>query len=124
MEPTLAVLVGGLFAIAVYLLLSPNLVRFLLGLVVLSNATHLLIFTAGRLTADAPPLIPAGAEAPLGAIANPLPQALILTAIVISFALFAFALVAVYRVYGRLGTVDANAIRVAEPEGRNEEASP
>lgn len=120
MEPILALLVGVLFTIAVYLLLSPNLVRFLLGLVVLSNATHLLIFTAGRLTADAPPLIPADADAPLGVIANPLPQALILTAIVISFALFAFALVAVYRAYGRLGTVDANAIRVAEPMADDE----
>jgi len=115
MEPALAILVGFLFACAVYLLLSRSLIRILLAIVVLSNATHLSIFAAGRLTKDSPPLIPEGKTMPVEVIANPLPQALILTAIVISFSLFAFILVLAYRAYQELGTVDTAEMREAEP---------
>ena len=73
------------------------------------------IFASGRLTIGAPPLIPEGAEAPLGTVANALPQALVLTAIVIGFGLFAFALVLVFRAYGELGTLDSDEMRIAEP---------
>ena len=57
MEPVLAIVVGILFAISVFLFLSRSYVRVVLGIFMLSNATHLLIFTAGRLTRDAPPII-------------------------------------------------------------------
>jgi len=116
MEQILAVLVGVLVAAAVYLMLSRNVVRFLFGLVLISNAANLVIFAAGRLTLGAPPLIDEGAEAPAGLVANALPQALVLTAIVIGFGLFAFALALVFRAYTALGTVDSDAMRVAEPE--------
>ena len=116
METTLAVLVGALFAIRVYLLLSSSLIRLILGVFVLGNATHLLIFVTGRLTRESPPLIDSGLKVAEAGIANPLPQALILTAIVISFSLFAFLLVLSYRAYQSLGTIDTDEMRVAEPE--------
>lgn len=118
MEPLLSILIGLLFAIAVYLMLSPSLVRILLGIFVLSNAANLTLFTAGRLTRDIPPLIAETAKTAPDTVANPLPQALILTAIVISFGLFAFLLVLGYRAYQALGTVDTNEMDRAEPRDR------
>lgn len=115
MEAMFSIVVGALFAISVYLLLSGSLIRLLLGIFVLGNATHLMIFVAGRLMRDAPPLIPDGLSVSETVIANPLPQALILTAIVISFSLFSFLLVLAYRAYQSLETVDTDVMRDAEP---------
>jgi len=117
MESLLAVTVGVMFGCAVYLMLARTMLRFIFGLVLISNAANLTIFTAGRLTEGAPPLIPEGAEGPAGTVANALPQALVLTAIVIGFGLFAFALVLVYRGWTRLGTLESDRMRLAEPEG-------
>jgi multicomponent Na+:H+ antiporter subunit C len=119
MEAALAVTVGVFFTVAIYLMLSKHIIRILLGVVILSNAVNLLIFTAGRVLREVPPIIPPGFDAPQGAVANPLPQALILTAIVISFSIFAFLLVLSYRAYQQLGTDDADEMRVAEPEGES-----
>lgn len=116
MELLLAITIGVLVSTSVYLMLDRNVLRFLFGLVLLSNAVNLVIFVAGRLTAGAPPLIPDGAYAPDGAVANALPQALVLTAIVIGFGLLAFALALVYRTYMSLGTVNSDEMRIAEPE--------
>ncbi|KUJ83460.1 cation:proton antiporter [Microbulbifer flavimaris] len=116
METALAMVVGILIATGVYLMLARNLLRYLFGLILLSNAANLAIFTAGRLTRASPPLIPEGLQAPEVAVANPLPQALILTAIVIGFGLLAFALALIVRAYRQLGTLDADTMRVAEPE--------
>jgi multicomponent Na+:H+ antiporter subunit C len=115
MEIVLSFLVGMLFATAIYLMLARSLFRFLFGLILISNGANLAIFTAGRLTPGRPPLIAEGAEAPLGNVANALPQALVLTAIVIGFGLFAFALVLAFRAYSSLGTLDTDEMRVAEP---------
>lgn len=115
MEALFSIVVGALFAISVYLLLSGSLIRLLLGIFVLGNATHLMIFVAGRLMRDSPPLIPDGLKVAETVIANPLPQALILTAIVISFSLFSFLLVLAYRAYQALETVDTDVMRDAEP---------
>ena len=115
MEPALIVVVTGFYAAAIYLLTSRHLIRLLLGIVLLSNAANLTIFGAGRITREIPPIIPAGLDVPPVATANPLPQALILTAIVISFSLFAFVLVLVYRAYEELGTDDSNEMCLAEP---------
>jgi multicomponent Na+:H+ antiporter subunit C len=115
MELIVALLVGVLVAASVWLMLARNVVRFLFGLVLISNAANLVIFAAGGLTFGAPPLIPEGADAPAALVANALPQALVLTAIVIGFGLFAFALALVFRAYTALGTTDSDAMRVAEP---------
>lgn len=118
MEAILAVLVGIFFAVSAYLLMSKHLIRILLGAVVLSNAVNLLIFTTGRLTVrDVPPFIPLGMLSPEGATSNPLPQALVLTAIVIAFSIFAFLLVLAYRAYQELDTDYTDDMRLAEPKG-------
>ena len=116
MEALLAIAIGVLVAVSVYLMLARNVLRFLFGLVLISNAANLTIFVAGRLTAEAPALIAEGADAPLDTVANALPQALVLTAIVIGFGLFAFALTLVYRTYQNLGTLNSDEMRLAEPE--------
>ena len=115
MENLLAIAVGALVACGVFLILARDLVRVMLGLAIVSNAANLLIFTSGRVIRDAPPIIPSHLEAPQGAMANPLPQALILTAIVIGFSLLAFALVLTYRAFITMRTVDVDAMRLAEP---------
>ncbi|MDZ7713257.1 MAG: Na+/H+ antiporter subunit C [Rhodovibrio sp.] len=115
MESILAIAVGILVACAVFLILARDLIRIMLGLAILSNAANLLIFTSGRVTRDAPPIVPENVKVPEGVIANPLPQALILTAIVIGFSLLAFALVLSYRAFATMRTVDVDAMRLAEP---------
>ncbi len=117
MEPIFAILVGALFTVAIYLFLSKHIIRILMGAAILGNAVNLLIFTAGRVTREVPPIIPEGADSLTGAAANPLPQALILTAIVISFSFFAFLLVLGYRAFQELGTDSSDEMRVAEPVG-------
>lgn len=115
MDYVLSALVGCFVALGVYLLLSRSVIRMLLGMVVLGNGVNLLIFTAGRLTRAVAPIVPAGLDQPEGPIANPLPQALILTAIVIGFAMFSFLLVLAYRAYQSLDADNTDTMRVAEP---------
>lgn len=108
MEPLLAIVVGVMIAGALYLMLSGMLVRFVFGFVLMGNAVNLLIFTAGRLYPVTPPLIGSGSTLPAEPVANALPQALILTAIVIGFAMTLFLLVLLYRTYDRTRTLDAD----------------
>ena len=114
-ETVFAVLIGVFFAVAVYLLLSKAVIRMLLGISILGNAVNLLIFTAGRLTREVPPIVTSGTEL-VAPYANPLPQALILTAIVIGFAMFTFLLVLGYRAYQELDADNTDTMRLAEPE--------
>lgn len=114
MEVVLALLTGFLVAISVYLMLSGNVVRFLLGLVLIGNAINLLIFAVGRLTGSDPPIIPAGSAAATEDFSNALPQALILTAIVIAFGLQAFAFVLGYRASRDFATEETDDMRLAE----------
>ena len=108
-------LVGLMTSVAAYLMMSGNMLRFILGLGLLSNAVNLAIFEAGRLSYAAPPLIAYGAKEPTGEVANALPQALILTAIVIGFGLLAFTLILVYRLFAVFGTIEIDEIDSAEP---------
>ena len=101
MEVIFALLVGALYAAGFYLLLRRSPVRLIVGLAFLSHAAHLLIFASAGLERGGAPLVAEGAAALTPPHADPLPQALVLTAIVISFAILAFALV----LFGR--TVDA-----------------
>lgn len=95
MEPLMAVTIGILFAAAIYMMLRRSIVKLVIGLMLLSNAANLLIFVTAGLTRGAPPLVPEGMTAPSGAVADPLPQALVLTAIVIAFGVLSFAVVLV-----------------------------
>jgi multicomponent Na+:H+ antiporter subunit C len=115
MELITAVVCGVMLAASFYLLMRRNLLRFVIGLIILGNAVNLVIFTMGRLTRAEPPVIPKGAKTLEGAYANPLPQALILTAIVISFGLLAFTLVLVYRNYSVNEIIEADAVQGSEP---------
>lgn len=115
MELVIAALVGFLVAGGAYLMMSGQLIRFLFGLVLLSNAANLGIFASGRLTYATPPFVPEGSTATAVTAANALPQALILTAIVIGFGLLAFALALAFRAWQSLGTVEMDAMRACEP---------
>jgi multicomponent Na+:H+ antiporter subunit C len=114
MELILAVLVGILFAAALYTMLRRSVVRLAIGLTLLGHAANLLIFTVGGLSRGGPPLVAEGEQAPLGAVADPVPQALVLTAIVISFGVLAFLLVLVKRVYQTVGSDDSDALVTTE----------
>lgn len=116
METIMAFVVGAMVAGAVYLFLSRQLLRILFGVILLSNAVNLAILLVGRLTVGGAPLIGVGEDVLSRDLSNPLPQALILTAIVIGFGLLAFALVLAYRGYQELGVLDTDAMRSAEPE--------
>ncbi|MBW7885521.1 MAG: Na+/H+ antiporter subunit C [Caldilineaceae bacterium] len=97
----LAVLVGVLFACGAYLILQRGQIKLILGLGLISHAVNLALFGTGRLTRGAPPVVPHEQEVANALnttlYADPLPQALILTAIVISFGVTAFIVVLVYR---------------------------
>jgi multicomponent Na+:H+ antiporter subunit C len=111
----MALLVGALYAAAFYLLLARSSIKLIFGLLLLGHAANLLIFTAGGLVRVNPAIVPPGAERPLPGYADPIPQALILTAIVISFAVLAFAAVLVKRAYVESGTDDTEQIQTTEP---------
>ncbi len=115
MEVLYALSFGALLATALYLLMSRNLLRMVLGLLLLGNAVNLAIFVGGRLSSAIPPLVPEG-SLDIAVSANPLPQALILTAIVISFSLVAYAVVLFERAHDALRTLDPDAMREAEPD--------
>ena len=116
MDYVLAALVGLFIAIGTYLLLSRSVIRMLIGMTIFGNGVNLLIFTAGRVTQEVAPIVPPGLDVPEGPIANPLPQALILTAIVIGFSMFAFLLVLAFRAYQSLDADNTDTMRLAEPE--------
>ena len=110
MEALLALASGVLYAAGIYLMLRRRLVQLIIGLGLLSNGTNLLIFTAGGLTRSRPPVVPEGAAAIVEPFADPVPQALVLTAIVIGFGLLAFSLVLAHRVHATGGTDDVDEI--------------
>lgn len=112
MEMLMSIIVGLLFTIGVYLVLEKTLLRVILGSSVISHGTHLLIITMGGLKKGGPPLLGGGDISH----ADPIPQALILTAIVINFAITAFLLVLAYRSYAVLGTDNLEEMRGMEDE--------
>jgi multicomponent Na+:H+ antiporter subunit C len=116
MSAVYAVLAASLFGCAVYMILSRNVVRLLLGLSMLATAVNLMVFLAGRLRSVQPPLIPEGADR-LRDSADPLPQALILTAIVIGFALTVVLAALSLRAYRGHNSITTDAIRSAERLG-------
>lgn len=118
MDLVLAITTGALVAGGSFLMMSGALVRFLLGLVLISNAVNLIIFLSGRITFAKPALIEAGKLTINADAANSLPQALILTAIVIGFGLFTFTLALALRAFRELGTDNTDEMRLAEPEER------
>lgn len=119
MEVVLSFLCGTMAAGGIYLMLAGNLIRFIFGLVLASNAVNILIFISGRLLMTNPPLILEDSGMAETTLANALPQALILTAIVIGFSLLTFVFILFYRAYQSLGTVETDSMRFAEPPDEN-----
>ena len=111
MEMVLAAVTGGLYAAGLYLMLRRSVVRLVIGLSLISHAANLLIFSAAGMTRARPPIVPAGAARPEIPFADPVPQALILTSIVLGFAILAFAMVLIKRAYQTVGTDDLDAMR-------------
>jgi multicomponent Na+:H+ antiporter subunit C len=107
----LAAVIGVLYATGLYLVMRRNVVKLVLGLGLLTHAANLLIFTMGRVSRDGAPIIPPGAERLVPPHADPVPQALVLTAIVISFGVQAFAIVLVKLAHRETGTDDLDALR-------------
>ena len=116
MSALYAFVAAGLFGCGLYMVLSRHLVRVLLGLSLLSTAVNLMVFQAGRFQSVQPPLIPEGA-ARLHDAADPLPQALVLTAIVIGFALSVILASLVLRAWRGHGTLRSDEIHSAERLG-------
>ena len=103
MELLVATMIGVLTACGVLLLLRPRAFEIVLGITLLSYAVNLFLFAMGRLRAGAAPLVRDGLPADLAHYADPLPQALVLTAIVIGFAMTAVLLVIAIRERARRG---------------------
>ncbi len=114
MATILAVIIGCLYAAGIYMMLRRSLFKLVLGLVLLSHGANLLIFTVGGLTRGRPPVVPPGAIAPTAPSADPMPQALILTAIVIGFAVLAFALALFHRGFQTFGSDDPDDLMVSD----------
>lgn len=107
-----AMLVGVLFGVAIYLLMRTQTVDHVFGLIVLGNAANLLVFGSGRLRRGAAPVLDGTSD-----VSDPLPQALVLTAIVIGFGVVAFATVLV----ARLRESSGNDRSGLPPEKRDDE---
>jgi multicomponent K+:H+ antiporter subunit C len=103
MELILALAIGVLTACGVWLILRPRTFQVIMGLVLLTYGVNLFIFAMGRLIANRPPILD-GRPAEAALYADPVPQALILTAIVISFATTALFLVLLLAARGLTGT--------------------
>jgi len=102
MELLIALAIGTLTGCGVWLALRAHTFPVVLGLTLLSYAVNLFLFATGRLVVGQPPVIAAGAAA-VGQLTDPLPQALVLTAIVIGFAMTAFVIMLALRARAELG---------------------
>ena len=103
-ELIVALAIGVLTSSGVWLLLRPRTFQVVIGLTLLSYAVNLFIFATGGLRVGAAPIVAAAANTDPAAFADPLPQALVLTAIVISFATTALLLVVLLAARGLTGT--------------------
>jgi multicomponent K+:H+ antiporter subunit C len=104
MEALLALLIGVLGGAGVWLVLRPRTFQVIMGLVLLSYGVNLFIFSMGSLFIDRPPIVIPGVPPDLEHYTDPMPQALVLTAIVIGFATTALFLVVLLASRGLSGT--------------------
>lgn len=112
MEIITSIIAGFLFATGVYMILQKQLLRIIIGTALLSHGAHLFILTMGKLSRGAPPILTEGVLE----YADPLPQALILTSIVISFGITSFLLVLAYRTYRTNHTDNMDKLRGTNDE--------
>ncbi|WP_187260815.1 Na+/H+ antiporter subunit C [Pontibacter beigongshangensis] len=106
MDILLPVLVGFLFAAGLYLILHRHFFKLIIGMMLFGLATNMFLFVIGRLTRGNTAIIAGTDQVASEPFADPVPQALLLTAIVIGFGVQAFAIVLIKRVYQVFGTND------------------
>ncbi len=117
MEVILAILIGVIYSTSLFLILRRSIVKMIIGLALFGHAANLLIITSGRVVKGRPPLIDTDPEVkyltgvPAVDYADPIPGALVLTAIVIGFAILAFTAVLVKRAHQEIGTDDLEEMR-------------
>lgn len=116
MELILIILIAVLYGTGVYMLLRRSMVKLLIGIILLGNGANMLIFLLGRLTKGKPPVIDDASRIFTDIYADPIPQALILTAIVIGFGLQSFAIVLLKRVYVLINSDDLDDLNTPEEE--------
>lgn len=114
MDIVLAFVIGALYAAGLYMMLRRSIVKLIIGLVLLGHAANLLIFSVSGLQRANPPLIAEGETQLTVTTADPVPQALILTAIVIGFGVLAFALVLIQRATLVVGTDDLDELKATD----------
>lgn len=114
MEIILAITIGVLYGTGIYMMMRRSLVKLILGLALLGHASNLLLFSQGNIARGLPPVIAEGEKYLKGVFADPIPQALILTAIVIGFGTQAFAIVLARRVYQAVDSDDIDRLKVTD----------
>jgi len=112
METFMIVISGVLFSISVYLMLTKHLLRIILGISLFSHAAHLMLLSVNGLKRGAAPFVWEASDV----YTDPLPHALMLTSIVISFALTAYVLVLGYRTYVEVGFEDMKQLKGSDHE--------
>jgi multicomponent Na+:H+ antiporter subunit C len=114
MEVVLAFVIGVLYATGIYMIMRRSMVRLIIGIGLLAHGANLLIFTLGRITRGNAPIIEHGHETLVEPYADPVAQALILTAIVIGFGVLAFTLVLFRETVRVSGTGDIQDMRLSD----------
>ena len=109
MEIVLAILVGVLYTAGVYMMLRRSILKFIIGLIFMSNATNLLVFLTAGIVPGNPAFV--DGKTPENIVADPLPQALVLTAIVIGLGIVVFSLALKYKFFEVTGTDDLDQLK-------------
>jgi multicomponent Na+:H+ antiporter subunit C len=115
MEIFMAIITGTLYAAGLYLLMHRSFIKLVMGIILFAHASNFFLFTAGGIVRGMPAFVSDG-NPDVGELADPLPQALILTAIVIGLGIQAFAIVLLKRVHFTAGTSDLDKLRNTDRE--------
>jgi multicomponent Na+:H+ antiporter subunit C len=114
MQIMMSLVAGVLYASGLYLMMRRNILKLIIGLALLSHGANVLLFIMGGLDRAMPPIVSARVMSSAVSIADPLPQALVLTAIVIGFGVQAFAVVLVLRAHQIIGTDDLDEMQTTD----------
>ena len=115
MEVILAILVGVLYTAGVYMLLRRSILKFIIGIIFMSNATNLLVFLSAGLIPGNPAFVD-GTTTDTAHLADPMPQALVLTAIVIGLGMVVFILALKYKFFEVTGTDDLDQLKQTDSQ--------
>ena len=115
MEIILAILVGILYTAGVYMLLRRSILKFIIGIIFMSNATNLLVFLSAGLIPGNPAFVD-DATTNTAHLADPMPQALVLTAIVIGLGMVVFILALKYKFFEVTGTDDLDQLKQTDSQ--------